>query len=139
ARLADGHVPRARPRAPRPRGAAAARAGGRDRARRGAAQPALPGRRRAAGRPGAALPPWQDARGGRHDRRRACAAARVRTLVAAPERRGEGGAVGEVLLWSCQPAARLGEPHTTGQLVGSWEVVPPSPGDACLRAYRAMV
>ncbi|HLU58291.1 MAG TPA: hypothetical protein VKZ81_22760 [Pseudonocardia sp.] len=47
--------------------------------------------------------------------------------------------MGEVLLWSFQPAARLGELHTTGQLVGSWERVPPSPGDACLRAYRAMV
>ena len=44
-------------------------AGRRDRARRGPAQPPLPRRRRAALRPRAALPPRQDPRRGRHDRR----------------------------------------------------------------------
>ena len=62
----------------RQRGAAAPRAGGGDRARRGAAQHPLPGRRRAAVRPGRALPPGQDRRRGRHDRRGAGPAARAR-------------------------------------------------------------
>jgi hypothetical protein len=48
-------------------------------------------------------------------------------------------AVGEVLLWSFQPAARVAELHATGQLVGAWEYVLPGMDDAHPRAYRAMV
>src|SRR5205823_6638312 len=83
--LADQHVPRARPRGTRPRGAAAARAGRRDRARRRAAQHALLRRGGAALSACPALPVRQDASGGRHDRRkevagRARAARRLRTF-----------------------------------------------------------
>ena len=52
------------------RGQGPARAGRRDRLRRGPGQPALPGRRGAAVRPGAALPRRQDRRRGGHDQRR---------------------------------------------------------------------
>jgi hypothetical protein len=31
--------------------------------------------------------------------------------------------VGEVLLWTFQPAARVAELHATGRLVGAWEYV----------------
>jgi hypothetical protein len=47
--------------------------------------------------------------------------------------------VGEVLLWSFQPAARMTELHTVGHLVGAWEHVMPGMDDAYPRAYRAMV
>jgi hypothetical protein len=46
-------------------------------------------------------------------------------------------AVGEVLLWSFQPAARVAELHATGQLVGGWEYV--LTGLSIPDAYRAMV
>ena len=47
--------------------------------------------------------------------------------------------MGEVLLWSFQPAARVAELNATGQLVGAWEHVLPGMDDAHPRAYRAMV
>jgi hypothetical protein len=48
----------------------------------------------------------------------------------------EGVAVGEVLLWSFQPATRLAELQATGRLVGAWEHVPT--GLSVPEAYRAM-
>ncbi|QYN36660.1 DUF3841 domain-containing protein [Pseudonocardia sp. DSM 110487] len=45
--------------------------------------------------------------------------------------------MGEVLLWSFQPAARVAELHATGQLVGAWEYVPS--GLSIPEAYGAMV
>lgn len=44
-----------------------------------------------------------------------------------------------MLLRSFQPLARVRELQATGELVGSWEHVPPSPGDVIAGAYRAMV
>jgi hypothetical protein len=44
-----------------------------------------------------------------------------------------------VLLRSFQPLPRVAELERSGELVGSWEHVPPSTGDAVLGAYRAMV
>ncbi|OZM83817.1 hypothetical protein [Pseudonocardia sp. MH-G8] len=43
-----------------------------------------------------------------------------------------------VELWSFQPLTRLAELEAHGELVGSWEHVPPSTGDAIARGYRAM-
>ncbi|HYH32660.1 MAG TPA: hypothetical protein VD903_19990 [Pseudonocardia sp.] len=43
------------------------------------------------------------------------------------------------LLRSFQPLARVAELRTSGELVGSWEHVPASSGDAVAGAYRAMV
>jgi hypothetical protein len=45
--------------------------------------------------------------------------------------------VGEVLLWTFQPAARVAELEATGQLVGAWEYV--LTGLSIPDAYRAMV
>jgi hypothetical protein len=42
-------------------------------------------------------------------------------------------------LWSFQPLARVAELGERGELVGSWEHVPRSPGDAIRRAYEEMV
>jgi hypothetical protein len=42
-------------------------------------------------------------------------------------------------LWSFQPLTRIAELLETGELVGSWEHVPDSPGDAIRRAYAEMV
>jgi len=42
-------------------------------------------------------------------------------------------------LWTFQPLARVAALRHTGELVGSWEHVPPSAGDAIAGAYRAMV
>ena len=61
----------------------------RDRARRRPAQHPLPGRRRPAVRPGAALPAGQDPGRGRHDRRGAGAAARVTSPSRALPRRSD--------------------------------------------------
>ncbi|TQM05841.1 hypothetical protein [Pseudonocardia kunmingensis] len=44
-----------------------------------------------------------------------------------------------MLLWSFQPLARIAELRRTRELVGSWEHVPASSGEAILGAYRAMV
>jgi len=45
--------------------------------------------------------------------------------------------VGEVLLWTFQPAPRVAELHATGRLVGAWEYVPS--GLSIPDAYGAMV
>ncbi len=45
--------------------------------------------------------------------------------------------MGEVLLWTFQPAARVAELRPTGRLVGAWEYVPT--GLSIPDAYRAMV
>jgi hypothetical protein len=47
--------------------------------------------------------------------------------------------VGEVLLWSFQPLARVAELEADGRLVGWWEHVPTSTSDAIRTAYREMV
>jgi hypothetical protein len=44
-----------------------------------------------------------------------------------------------MLLWSFQPLARVAELHEIGELLGTWEHVPSSPGDAIRRAYGEMV
>ena len=45
----------------------------------------------------------------------------------------------EVLLWSFQPLDRIAALEADGELVGSWEHVPPSTGDVVRAAYREMV
>jgi hypothetical protein len=45
--------------------------------------------------------------------------------------------MGNVVLWTFQPVARVAELHATGQLVGAWEHVPT--GLSIPDAYRAMV
>ncbi|GAA5124519.1 hypothetical protein [Pseudonocardia adelaidensis] len=44
-----------------------------------------------------------------------------------------------IRLWSFQPLSRLAELRESGELVGSWEHVPRSRGDAFRKAYAAMV
>jgi hypothetical protein len=48
-------------------------------------------------------------------------------------------AVGDVLLWTFQPAGRVAELNRAGKLVGAWEYVMSGMDDALPRAYRAMV
>jgi hypothetical protein len=70
-------------------GLCAAGAGGRDRLQRPAGEPALPGRPRAALRPGQGLPARQAGRGGGHDRDRAgdlCAPGRRRVALGSARR-----------------------------------------------------
>jgi hypothetical protein len=47
--------------------------------------------------------------------------------------------VDEVLLWSFQPLARVRALETHGELVASWDHVPPSTSDVVRAAYREMV
>jgi len=44
-----------------------------------------------------------------------------------------------MILWSFQPLARVAELRERGELVGSWEHVPHSPGEVIRRAYEEMV
>jgi hypothetical protein len=44
-----------------------------------------------------------------------------------------------MLLWTFQPLSRVAELRESGELVGSWEHVPKSPGDTIRKAYAEMV
>jgi hypothetical protein len=44
-----------------------------------------------------------------------------------------------MLLWTFQPLSRVAELRESGELVGSWEHVPRSPGGAIRTAYEEMV
>jgi hypothetical protein len=44
-----------------------------------------------------------------------------------------------MILWSFQPLARVAELRERGELVGSWEHVPHSPGEVIRGAYEEMV